>query len=214
MKTEYLRFLLSGQSALWRNPEDGVGSISCLGPAPSQLSGIIGAVFGFSSTNRRFKARGDWPVAPELLAWGRENRPRIACRLLNFPQRFELNFIGPKQLGSFETGRFEQTLLASPLYEVAISLAEIDRLETALRAPVFRIGLGSQSCPGFIRRVGRTGDYAANWAQWTEEAAGDTTPFTRHLLNSEIRIQRDGYWNYLPPKESLLSCALREMYLE
>jgi hypothetical protein len=139
----------------------------------------------------------------------------VACRLLKIPQRFDLNFIGPKQIGDLNsTGRFQQILLDHPVYEVVLALGDLDRLEAALRAPVFRIGLGSQSCPGFIQRVSRTGDYRANWAAWTEEAEGDFTPLNCHLLNSEIRLRRDGYWNYLPTGESLIPAALREMYLE
>lgn len=228
MKT-LLSCMLQGTIALWRNPEDSVGSISCLGPAPSHISGILGAAMGYSSMgfNRPFKATKstgfEWPVAEQLIAWGKNHHPKVACRLLQMPERFNLDFIGPKTLNLADphhktkiasSGRFTQVVLDNPAYELVIQIEDFSVLQQALREPVYRICLGAQSCPGFISNVHITdASDEGNWAKWSPVLTGDATPFTQHLLGQTVqRIRKNGYWNYDTEKETRLSSALKDLY--
>ena len=79
-----LIFELAGEMAMWRNVYESMGSYSCLGPAPGNLAGVIGAALGFASPRSQAAEKPDakqlknwdkaglpWPVSPELLAWER-----------------------------------------------------------------------------------------------------------------------------------------------
>jgi CRISPR-associated Cas5-like protein len=215
-----LAFILHGEMALWRNPEDSVGNLSCLGPAPSHLAGIVGAAFGWSSTNRVFppKCLVTWPVAEELLAWGREHRPKVACRLLSAARRTSLNVNGFKNAQTLEYTRLQQSVLHEPRYEVVLGLqsgAAAEALRLALLNPAFRVFLGSSFCPAFILNPARTEPTkTACWARWTEDIQGDSTPFTRHVLDTktQVRISKSGYWNYRNPPEVALADSLHNLF--
>jgi CRISPR-associated Cas5-like protein len=215
-----LAFTLHGETALWRNPEDSVGNLSCLGPAPSHLAGIVGAAFGWSSTNRVFPPKRwvAWPVAAELLAWGREHRPKVACRLLSAARRTSLNVNGFKNAQTLEYTRLQQSVLHEPRYEVVLGLQDAAAAETlrlALSNPAFRVFLGSSFCPGFILNPAQAEPTkAAGWARWTESIQGDSTPFTQHVLepNTQVRIRKSGYWNYRNPPEAALADSLRDLF--
>src|SRR5205823_12738485 len=91
-----LAFTLQGDIAFWRDFEDSVGNLTCLGPAPSHIFGIIAACFGWSSTNRPHNQKGQapWPYAAELKTWVETNKPKVAARLLSMPVRIPLSVNG------------------------------------------------------------------------------------------------------------------------
>ncbi len=81
-----LIFELAGEMAMWRNVYESMGSYSCLGPAPGNLAGLIGAALGFASPRSQAAVAPDekqlkaldkgglpWPLSPELLAWEEAN---------------------------------------------------------------------------------------------------------------------------------------------
>src|SRR6516165_3937887 len=109
-------FRLQGDIAFWRDFEDSVGNLTCLGPAPSHILGIIGASFGWSSTNQSHNQKGQppWPFAPRLKEWVDQNRPKVAAQLLRVPQRISLNINGFKNAQTLAYTRIQQTVLEDP----------------------------------------------------------------------------------------------------
>jgi hypothetical protein len=210
-----LAFNLQGDIAFWRDFEDSVGNLTCLGPAPSNILGIIGASFGWSSTNKPHnqKEQPPWPFASRLKDWVNQNRPRVAARLLRTPQRISLNINGFKNAQTLAYTRIQQTVLEDPAYQIAVSVDSDDvvkGLEAALKAPVFRVCMGSQFCPAFIREVARVHTNSkANWASFSQGIGSDSTPLTvLDLSCSKNRVHKAGYWNYLDAEESSVEQAL------
>jgi hypothetical protein len=159
-----------------------VGNLTCLGPAPSHILGIIAASFGWSSTNQPHnqKGRAPWPYATQLLSWVEANEPKVAARLLASPSRVALSVNGFKNAKTLENTRIQQTVLENPIYQLAVSLPtieETDTLQAALKKPAFRICLGNQFCPGFIRELAPlSADTKANWALYSPSIGADSTP--------------------------------------
>jgi CRISPR-associated Cas5-like protein len=214
-----LAFKLEADIGFWRDFEDSVGNLTCLGPAPSHILGIIGACFGWSSTNQQHYKKGQvpWPYAASLKSWVQAHRPKVAARLLNLPARIALSVNGFKSAATLEYTRIQQTVLENPAYQVAVSLEtqeELGNLESALKAPVFRVCMGSQFCPAFIREIAElSGDTRAKWASFTPAIDADSTPLTvMDLSNPENRVHKTGYWNYLAEGETQLGQALRDVF--
>jgi CRISPR-associated Cas5-like protein len=210
-----LAFTLRGDIAFWRDFEDSVGNLTCLGPAPSHILGIIAACFGWSSTNRPHNQKGQapWPYAAQLKTWVETNKPKVAARLLSVPVRIPLSVNGFKNAQTLEYTRIQQTVLENPAYQVALSLEsekELSNLESALMAPAFRVCMGSQFCPAFIRDVTRLSpDANGRWAFFTPAIGPDSTPLTiMELCDPKNRIHKSGYWNYLAQEETLVEQAL------
>jgi hypothetical protein len=208
-------FTLQGDIAFWRDFEDSVGNLTCLGPAPSHILGIIGASFGWSSANQPHNQKGQppWPFAPRLKDWVDQNRPKVAARLLRVPQRISLNINGFKNAQTLAYTRIQQTVLEDPAYQIAVSVDSgevIKSLEVALKAPAFRVCMGSQFCPAFIQAVVplRTNS-KANWASFSRGIGSDSTPLTvLDLSSSTNRVHKAGYWNYLDAEENSVDQAL------
>src|ERR1700720_3352183 len=93
-----ISFTLRGDIAFWRDFEDSVGNLTCLGPAPSNILGIIGACFGWSSTNQPHNQKGQapWAYSSQLKKWVERNEPKVAARLLRAPQRIAMSVNGFK----------------------------------------------------------------------------------------------------------------------
>src|SRR5262249_21483463 len=119
-----LAFTLQGDIGFWRDFEDSVGNLTCPGPAPSHILGIIAACFGWSSTNQRHNRKGQapWPYAAELKAWVETHRPKVTARLLSVALRIPLSVNGFKNAHTLEYTRIQQTVLENPTYQVAVSL--------------------------------------------------------------------------------------------
>lgn len=214
-------FELAGEMAMWRNVYESMGSFSCLGPAPSNLAGLIGAALGFASPRSQAAVNPDekalknqgkgglpWPVSPELLAWEEACDLRVGCRWLgSFPRRVSYNVNGCKEINGGENLRMQQQVIEHPRYEVAASLpdAEAERVKLALLQPKFPLCLGASFCRAIVREVRLLEQLpeADNWAFRSElSALGEAVPFSRHIVNPELnfeRIQSDGYWVYPTP---------------
>jgi CRISPR-associated Cas5-like protein len=214
-----LTFRLKGEIAFWRDFEDSVGNLTCLGPAPTHLLGIIGACFGWSSTNQPHnqKGRAPWPYAEELLKWVGTNKPKVAARLLNRPRRTAMSVNGIKNAATLESTRIQQTVLEEPEYLIVVSIENehaIKELAPALKSPKFRICMGSQFCPAFISNISESStDQEENWATTAQTIGGDSTPLTvLDLKTPTNRLHKIGYWNYLPDSATRLSDALVHAY--
>jgi CRISPR-associated Cas5-like protein len=214
-----LAFNLEGDIAFWRDFEDSVGNLTCLGPAPSHILGIIGACFGWPSTNQQHYKKGQvpWPFAAPLKTWVQAHKPKVAARLLNSPSRIALSVNGFKSAATLEYTRIQQTVLENPAYQLAVSLQtqeELKNLESALKRPVFRLCMGSQFCPAFIRNITElSADTKGKWATSTPAIGADSTPLTLlDLSNPKNRVHKAGYWNYLAEEETPLGQALRDAF--
>lgn len=218
-----LLFELAGEMALWRNVYESMGSYSCLGPAPGNLAGLIGAALGFASPRSQAAREPDakklktqdkeglpWPVSPELLAWEEENDFHAACRWTGgFPRRTPWNVNGCKEIGKGENLRIQQQVIENPRYEVAVALPglEAERVAVALQRPAFPLSLGASFCRAVIRnvRIAETVPESPYWAFHTESGAlGEATPFSRHIVDADHcfeRIRSDGYWVYPTPEQ-------------
>jgi hypothetical protein len=120
---------------------------------------------------------------------------------------------GFKNPQTLEYTRIQQTVLENPVYQVAVSLEAEDQLanlELALKSPAFRVCMGSQFCPAFIRDVTRLSpDAKGNWAFFTPTIGPDSTPLTiLDLADPKNRIHKSGYWNYLAERETPVGQAL------
>jgi CRISPR-associated Cas5-like protein len=216
-----ISFTLRGDIAFWRDFEDSVGNLTCVGPAPSNILGIIGACFGWSSTNQLHNKKGEapWPYASQLKNWVEKNRPRVAARLLRLPQRIALSVNGFKNAQTLDYTRIQQTVLEDPAYQVTIGVGsdeELRSLECALRNPVFRVCMGSQFCPAFIEDITHLqSDAKAPFAFVSSTIGPDSTPLTLMDLSSpKNRIYKSGYWNYLTTDEISLQQALIDSFHE
>jgi CRISPR-associated Cas5-like protein len=214
-----LSFTLQGDIAFWRDFEDSVGNLTCLGPAPSHILGIIGACFGWSSTNQPHYQQGEapWPFAGQLKVWVANNRPKVAARLLKIPQRISLSVNGFKNAQTLDYTRIQQSVLEDPFYQVAVKLdagEEIRNLESVLKKPIFKVCMGSQFCPAFIREVAQlNADSKANWALLSPVIGSDSIPLTvLDLSNSKNRVHKVGYWNYLDAGETPVEQALVDAF--
>ncbi len=218
-----LLFELAGEMALWRNVFESMGSYSCLGPAPSNLAGLIGAALGFASPRSQAAREPDgkalkkmdkeglpWPVSPELLAWEEKNDFHVGCRWTGaFPRRVPWNVNGCKEIGKGENLRIQQQVIEKPRYEIAVKLpdAEAERVASALRRPAFPLSLGASFCRAAIRnvRIAEAVPESPDWAFHTDGGAlGEATPFSRHIIDSDRcfeRIRSDGYWIYPTPEQ-------------
>ena len=67
-----LIFELAGEMAMWRNVYESMGSYSCLGPAPGNLAGVIGAALGFASPRSQAAEK---PDAKQLKNWDKAGLP-------------------------------------------------------------------------------------------------------------------------------------------
>lgn len=225
----YLDFTLEGDMALWRNPYEPVGSYSSLGPAPSQIAGIIGAAMGFASPrsyaatdvdsrelNKLRKKGLVWPVSPDLLRWQEEEDYSVACKWCGgFPKRFQWNVNGYKALSggdSEENLRLMQTVVDSPKYEVLVRLQNMtaaQQVASALRQPSFPLYLGTSFCKAIVQNIevaesiGQIASDENPWAYWVEDLTiGEAVPFSRHIVNdrdSYERIASYGFWVYPTP---------------
>jgi len=204
---------------MWRNPYESMGSFSCLGPAPSNIAGLIGAALGFASPKSQGAESHDekalkkldkkglpWSVSPELLQWQSDNDYHVACRWMgDHPKRRPWNVNGCKDLDPVNDNlRMQQQIIEQPRYEVALKLSdeEADRIAKALREPKFPLSLGASFCRAIITNISIENEEPQrdNWAYWeTVFAVGDATPLSRHIINAEDageRIKSDGFWVY------------------
>lgn len=223
-----LIFELAGEMAMWRNVYEPMGSYSCLGPAPSNLAGLIGAAVGFAAPcsvaadhpdekklEQWNKAGLVWPVAPELLQWEESKDFQVACRWIGKKfRRISWNVNGYKYMNEKggEEGnnlRLQQQVILDPAYEVAAALPaeEAERVAAALLKPAFPLCLGASFCRAIVRNV-RIEDAVPEspfWAFRTDGGAlGEATPFSRHIVNPDScfeRIRSDGYWIYPTPDQ-------------
>jgi CRISPR-associated Cas5-like protein len=214
-----ISFTLRGDIAFWRDFEDSVGNLTCLGPAPSNILGIIGACFGWSSTNQPHNRKGEvpWAYSSQLKKWVERNKPKVAARLLHAPQRIAMSVNGFKNAQTLDYTRIQQTVLEDPAYQIGISVSsdeEVKDLESALKKPAFRVCMGSQFCPAFIRDVGHLDpDMKAPWAFVSPTIGADSTPLTlMDLSNPKNRVHKTGYWNYLTTDEISLQQALIDSF--
>lgn len=207
-----LTFQLSGDLALWRNPYEPVGSYSALGPAPSNLAGLLGAVMGWAGPRsyamiephsneaeqvKKTRKKGAigpvWPVAPDLLAWQKTQDLHLACAWLGGnPRRISWNVNGYKNT-DMENLRLQQQVIVRPCYRVAVGLKEetaADELAMHLRSPVFPVYLGESAFRGIITNIARVEDAGVNaaphgWAYRVEHLGlGELMPFSRHVVAS------------------------------
>jgi len=216
--TAYLAFILEGDLALWRNAYEPVGSYSCLGPAPSQIAGLLGAAMGMLSPRshaaltdaqtlkrlRRLRRNGlPWPVAPALLQWEEAYDYAVACRWLGgVPRRIPWNVNGVKEMTRpFDPQplRLQQQVIDRPRYEVLVRLNDrgaVAGLAQALRNPRFPLFLGAAFCRAIVRSVRvldepPTPKSEESWAYRREEiTAGETVPFFCHVVNAEETFER------------------------
>lgn len=216
----YLVFELTGDIAMWRNPYESMGSFSCLGPAPSNIAGMLGAALGFAAPRSQGAAPQDekalqklnrdglpWPVSAELLQWEETNDYHVACRWTGgFPHRVPWNVNGCKEIGRGDNLRMQQQVIEKPSYEIVVRLpreaAEI--LADALKTPAFPLFLGASFCRAIIQNVRAQEELppGGNWAQRKDIAWGEATPLSRHIINAaetHERICCDGYWVYPTP---------------
>lgn len=213
-----LLFTLSGDTALWRNPYESMGSFSCLGPAPSALGGLLGAAMGFAGPRTHAAVDPDekrlkdlekkgllWPVSSELLEWEKRVDFHAACRwsAVTYPERISWNVNGIKEFGKPENLRIQQQVIVNPAYEVAVRLeeAEAERVAKALRAPAFPLFLGTAFCRAIVRdiRVEERLPVRKNWAFRSSFAMGEATPLSLHRIDPELdgeRVRCEGYWIY------------------
>lgn len=222
---KHVVFDLTGELAMWRNPYESMGSFSSLGPAPSNIAGLIGAALGLASPRSQASAGADaeklkkmernglpWPVSEELLRWEEENDFHVACRWTgDFPKRIPWNVNGHKEVKfTGETLRIQQQVIQSPSYEVAVRIANdkaADELAYSLKNPSFRLYLGATFCPAIVKTVSLQNEMTprSNWACLREDIGfGEVTPFFRHIVNPEKtfeRLRADGYWLYSTPEE-------------
>ncbi len=212
-----LLFKLCGDLALWRNVYESMGTYSCLGPAPSNISGIIGAALGFASPrSNAYSGKSPknkeipWPVSAELLSYLEDNDIHLACRWLGeSPKRIPWNVNGYKELNLKESFRIQQQLIENPSYEIAVKLPPTKAIELveALKMPAFPIYLGVSFCRAFITniRIENQLPEADNWAfRYEFGCLGEAVPFSRLVINSNEcgeRIESDGYWVY-PTKDN------------
>ncbi|MEG0587599.1 MAG: CRISPR-associated protein Cas5 [Akkermansia sp.] len=220
-------FELSGDMALWRNFQESMGAYSCLGPAPSNIAGLIGAALGFASpysqgvapqaihtkltaTEKKKKDQLPWPISPELLIWEKANDLHVACRWIGgIPRREAWNVKGIKAIKEGDTLRMQQQVIMSPHYEIVIQLPEheVKAVINALKTPAFPLYLGSSFCRAIIRNIRICPQFPNenNWAHHlTGAALGEATPFSRHRVDADTsyeRIRRDGYWIYPTPEQ-------------
>lgn len=216
----YLIFELKGDMAMWRNPYESMGSFSALGPAPSNIAGILGAAMGFPSPRsaaanlskeesekvKKLTKNGlPWPVSPELLEWEQKNDYHVACRWIGkTPIRTQWNVNGYKTINEkHETLRMQQQIIENPSYEIVIRLSkpEAGKVASALKSPAFPLFLGASFCRGYIQNIAIAEDVPKrdNWAYREQFASGECVPFSRHVVNPEEsheRILADGYWIY------------------
>jgi len=214
-------FELTGEMAMWRNVFESMGSYSCLGPAPSNLAGLIGAALGLPAPRSQAAdvvdekalkalAKGGlpWPLSPELLAWEQNNDFQVGCRWLGgTPRRGPWNVNGCKEITKSENLRLQQQVIIQPRYEVAVALpdAEANRVAVALQRPAFPLCLGASFCRAVVRAVGIVATVPSSpfWAFRSEFASlGEVTPFSMHVVNPDEsfeRIRSDGYWVYPTP---------------
>ncbi len=218
----YLSFELSGDLALWRNPYESMGSFSCLGPAPSNIAGLLGAALNFAAP--RSQAYEDengskelqalaknglpWPISPQLLKWEEENDFHVACRWLGgFPRRIPWNVNGLKEFRHGENLRIQQQVIENPKYQIVIHLAEgVEIVAAALKNPAFPLYLGASFCRAIIGRIEPLEKFPSsnNWAQRKSTAIGEATPLSKHVVNAGQRgvvkrIVSDDYWMYPTP---------------
>ena len=221
----YLTFELKGDMAMWRNPYESMGSFSCLGPAPSNLAGLLGAALGFATSksqaltvhddkkSKQLDKKGlPWPVATELLLWQKKVNLKVACRWIGgYPKRIGWNVNGCKELDPAKDNlRLQQQVIESPHYQVVVKIPqpEAEKLTTALRNPMFPLSLGASFCRAMILNILIVEEIptAGNWAYHKDGfAVGDATPFSQHVINCEEtgeRIKSTGYWVY-PIDESM-----------
>ena len=226
---KYLCFDLSGDMAMWRNPYEPVASFSTLGPAPSQIAGLIGAALGFpapwsqaagsdidkKSIKESQKKGLYWPVSPELLRWQDDNDYAVACRWKGgIPSRIPWNVNGVKELNKpFEDQplRLQQQVVDNPLYQVLLRLkntSAIEQTADALCNPAFPLYLGASFCRAVVRNpeIRDTPpplENGSQWAFWKESlTVGEITPFSRHVVNDREkgeRIVTEGFWVYPTP---------------
>lgn len=207
-----IKFKLHGEYALWRNFTDTQTRTSCPGPAPSHLSGIIGACLGFKNEGL-IKIKAKWPVSPELLDWQQKNQIEIAARLLTTIKWNTANVNGCKTIGG-TTNREEanlqisQMVLKNPEWEIIVKGKEaaLEELENALKTPYFPTFLGCSQFRGFISKIEQTENPEnSNWAKTTNHPEGYWTPLTQHLLEpteDEEIIHLAGFLTYpLPDAE-------------
>jgi len=227
MTMRYIRFELTGDMAMWRNPYEPVGSYSCLGPSPSQIAGLLGAALGFaaprsaaaklSPKDKTLKATHKiglpWPVSSELLRWQEDNDYAVACRWLGaIPHRIQWNINGFKSVKDLKSNlRLQQQVVDQPKYEVLIRIANLsvaERVVEALHNPAFPVCLGASFCRAIIKHVGllETVPQVAGGNDWAYHKAclpiGEAAPFSCHVINPEQtgeRIVADGYWVYPTP---------------
>lgn len=217
----YLIFELSGEMAMWRNPYESMGSFSALGPAPSNIAGLLGAAMGFaaprsqaaedtpdkdSMLKKMDKGGLPWPLSNELLEWEKSTDLHVACRWNGgYPHRIPWNLNGCKDVALKEGNiRMQQQVIVNPMYEVAVKApeSELKRLESALKQPAFPLYLGASFCKAIIKnvRIEKVLPDNGNWAFGVEKfAIGESVPLSRHVTNPEQcfeRIQADGYWVY------------------
>ena len=206
---------------MWRNPHECNGSFSTVGPAPSHISGLIGASLGFASpwsqgaTNpdmkkfEKMKKGGlSWPVSEELLIWLEQYDFHVACRWNGdyLPKRIQWNVNGLNNVKSTKDNlRIQQQVLLNPSYEVAVRINDgdvADKLAKHLKEPSFKLYLGASFCPAFVKKAQLQDeiDVGKNWAFVDENPVyGEATPLFKHVVNPEETFERlvsDGYWVY------------------
>ncbi len=206
--------------AMWRNPYESMGSFSCLGPAPSNIAGLLGAALGFAAPRSQAAVPQDenllqklsreglpWPVSTELLQWEESNDYHVACRWTGgIPRRVSWNVNGCKEIGKGDNLRMQQQVIENPAYEVVVRVPHeaAEKLEVALKTPAFPLFLGASFCRAIIQNVmvQEALPSGGNWAQKKEIAWGEVVPLSRHIVNAaEVheRICSDGYWIYPTP---------------
>ncbi|OPY88932.1 MAG: CRISPR-associated protein (Cas_Cas5) [Smithella sp. PtaU1.Bin162] len=216
----FLFFNLSGDMAMWRNPYESMGSFSSLGPAPSNIAGLLGAALGFPSPRSLAAGQQDskklkdqmkkglpWPVSPELLKWEHDNDYHVACRWTGgTPYRMPWNVNGVKEISKGDNLRLQQQVIEKPSYDVLVKLnrEEADRSATALKNPAFPLFLGASFCRAIVKNIDIMENIpdGGNWAMHKQYVFGEATPFTRHVINAEETFERvvsDGYWVYPEP---------------
>ncbi len=221
---KFVCFRLSGETALWRNVYEAIGSFSCLGPAPSALAGLCGAALGFPSPRSQGEPAPDvqalkkqaqgglqWPVSPQLLEWEKANDCHVACRWRGgMVRRIAWNVNGIKDIHEPENLRMQQQLVSAPDYDVVIRLtdaAAASELAEALSQPAFRLYLGCSCCPAIVREIQLQDEFQQTGGNWAfhvrQNALGEATPLTRHRVGAAQSFDRlaiDGYWIYPTPE--------------
>lgn len=218
-----LLFELSGDMALWRNVYESMSAFSCIGPAPSNLAGLLGAALGFASPRSQAATAPDesmlkemwknglpWPVSAELLQWEAAYDLRVACAWTGgFPRRMPWNVNGLKEVKKGDNLRMQQQVILNPKYTVAVTLndsTELKRVCHALQKPAFPLFLGASFCRAIIKNVFLCNSLPEHtpWAFRVAKAAiGECVPFSQHVQKPEDhgyeRIISAGYWVYPTP---------------